>query len=485
MSMASALSNAISGITAASRGTEVVSANLANALTPGYGRRELELSPRILGGNGGGVHIDGVTRNVSPSVLSDLRQARAGLGQSTVSANFFKSLETSIGVPHEDGSLTMLLSTFDTSLVAAASRPDSDVRLRAVVESAQQLQSKIGNISDQIQNARSDADSQIGRQVDVLNASLDEVARLNRQIIVQKANGRDYASLQDARQSAIDRISSILPVQEVVRDNGRIALFTKGGAMLLDGKTPVRFGFEGSGHIVPQMTLAGGGLNQLTMDGETVTSAQSGFLRGGSLGALFELRDEIAPQEQARIDAFAHELISRFSDATVDPTLGPTDSGLFTDLGSNFDPANEVGIAQRLRLNTAVDPEQGGDLWRIRDGINATVPGDSGSSQLIYSMLQAISDVGPLASSQAPSGESSIHMFGATIISEISARRIETEAVQSHDQTLESSLQSALFENGVDSDREMEHLLALEKAYAANAKVIRAIDEMLDNILRI
>ena len=35
MSIANALNNAISGLTAAARGTEVVSSNLANALTPG------------------------------------------------------------------------------------------------------------------------------------------------------------------------------------------------------------------------------------------------------------------------------------------------------------------------------------------------------------------------------------------------------------------------------------------------------------------
>ncbi|MFD2438939.1 flagellar basal body protein [Paracoccus kondratievae] len=46
MSISSAISNAVSGLTAASRGTEVVSANIANALTPGYARRELNLSTR-------------------------------------------------------------------------------------------------------------------------------------------------------------------------------------------------------------------------------------------------------------------------------------------------------------------------------------------------------------------------------------------------------------------------------------------------------
>nr|WP_281200983.1 flagellar basal body rod C-terminal domain-containing protein [Paracoccus chinensis] len=40
-------------------------------------------------------------------------------------------------------------------------------------------------------------------------------------------------------------------------------------------------------------------------------------------------------------------------------------------------------------------------------------------------------------------------------------------------------------QDGVDSDREMETLLALERAYASNAKVLQAVDEMLQTMLRL
>lgn len=37
----------------------------------------------------------------------------------------------------------------------------------------------------------------------------------------------------------------------------------------------------------------------------------------------------------------------------------------------------------------------------------------------------------------------------------------------------------------MDSDREMETLLALERAYASNAKVLQAVDDMIQTILRL
>ena len=65
MSLSNALSNAVSGIVAASRGTEVVASNLSNALTPGYARRELQLSTRPYIAAGGGVSVTEEAENGS------------------------------------------------------------------------------------------------------------------------------------------------------------------------------------------------------------------------------------------------------------------------------------------------------------------------------------------------------------------------------------------------------------------------------------
>ncbi|MCZ7674927.1 MAG: flagellar basal body protein [Roseovarius sp.] len=53
MSISSALSNALSGLSASSAQVQLASANVANALTPGYAPRGLELSARATGGAGG------------------------------------------------------------------------------------------------------------------------------------------------------------------------------------------------------------------------------------------------------------------------------------------------------------------------------------------------------------------------------------------------------------------------------------------------
>ena len=92
MSISSALSNALSGLTASARAAEVVSNNVSNALTEGYARRELGLSTRSLGGEGAGVKVDGVERVQNRTILADRRLADAAAGNAAVHQQFYTDL---------------------------------------------------------------------------------------------------------------------------------------------------------------------------------------------------------------------------------------------------------------------------------------------------------------------------------------------------------------------------------------------------------
>jgi len=109
MSISSSLSNALSGLTAASRGAEVISSNVANALTDGYGARDISLSARF-GGGIGGVAVVGETRNVDQGLLSERRLADAAFGQADLHADFFAKAEALLGLPGEAGQVLRLLS---------------------------------------------------------------------------------------------------------------------------------------------------------------------------------------------------------------------------------------------------------------------------------------------------------------------------------------------------------------------------------------
>ena len=64
-------------------------------------------------------------------------------------------------------------------------------------------------------------------------------------------------------------------------------------------------------------------------------------------------------------------------------------------------------------------------------------------------------------------------------------RRVAAESESSVRNSRSETISGRLMADGVDSDAEMQRLLQYEQAYAANARVIQAIEEMMDQILRL
>lgn len=480
MSLSGSLSNALSGLNYASRAAEVAANNVANALNEHYARRVLEVSSRTLGTESQGVRIVGVSRIVDQVLLADRRLAEASLGDRDTRASYFNRIEKALGKT-SSGSLIDRIAAFDKAMISAASRPDSDARLDEVLRSAKSLVEGLASASAEVQGSRMSADAAIATQVESLNRAVEGVYELNRLITEHDVSGNDVSALLDQRQELVDQISSIVPIREVQRDFGQIALFTTNGAVLLDG-LPATVGFTPHPVIVPEMTIGGGLLSGLTLNGRAIeTSGDDSLIAGGSLAANFAIRDALAPEAQAQLDALARDLIERFADPGIDPSLAPGDPGLFTDNGLTFAPADEVGLAGRLSINALVDPEQGGLLRRLRDGLNAP-SGPNGDSTLLSAMEGALTAT-RVPSSGFGAGARSFSGLAADLLSGVSTDRLAAESEASFAVARWDSLHQQELANGVDSDAEMQQMLLIEQAYAANAKIVQTVDDLIKLLL--
>lgn len=483
MSISGSLSSALSGLTAAAKAAEVVSSNIANATTEGYGRREVITTARAVGRTGQGVQIVGVRRDVDAALLSDRRRAEATGGERDAKAAFFQRLEAAVGTTDSAISLGGRVAAFDTALLEAASLPDSEARLSQVAETARVLASHISTASQEVQAARADADDRIEADVDLLNRTLKQISELNSNIRATYAGTRDPSALIDQRQQLIDSIASVVPIREVTRDDGQIALYTTGGAMLVDGHAAV-FGFDPSGIVTAEMSFGAGSLSGLTLNGRAVaTSGADSPISGGELAAHVAVRDTLGPEAQAKLDALARDLVERFADSGVDPTLVAGQAGLFTDGGGNFLATNELGLAQRLTLNAAVDPQQGGALWRLRDGIGATTPGLAGNASGLVALQEALSTARVPSSGQFMTGARSFSALQGDMLSAMVSNRLTTESEASYANARTEALTQLELAAGVDTDQELQSLLLIEQAYTANAKVIQTVGEMIDTLL--
>ncbi|ODT61119.1 MULTISPECIES: flagellar hook-associated protein FlgK [Paracoccus] len=481
MSIAKAISNAMSGLTATARGTEVVASNLSNIMTPGYARREMVVTAQLLGG---GVRIDGITRIVNASLLSEARMAASSVGDVSARASFFQGMEKIVGLPGEPQALSTALTDFQAALSAAAARPDDEIRLSQIVSTASALAGRLNAASTAVQAARSTAQQDIASEVATVNAALERVAYLNARITVLDADGKDATPLMDERQQQIDRIARIVPVQEVTREGGKVALFTAEGAVLLDGSVPARLGVQGNAQVTAGQVV-GAPLELLTLNGTALSAAQMRLFGGGSLAANFQIRDQLGPQLQSELDDMAFELHQRLADPAVDPTLGAGDAGLFTDVGARADPATLVGLAGRIALNASVDPGQGGQLWRLRSGLQAPNGEPVGQSSVLNALVDALDAQRPAQPGSGFTGNGSLSSRFGSVESRVATRRVEAQADLAVRSSRQSTLSASMMAEGVDSDAEMQRLLQYEQSFAANARVLSAVDEMINQILRI
>jgi flagellar hook-associated protein 1 FlgK len=480
--MGNALSNALSGLNAVSRTASVVSSNVSNAMTEGYSRREIELSSQQLGQFGSGVSVVGVTRHTDPTVTGERRIADGEIALAETRAGFLDGFAHAMGQADEAGSITGQIVSLEASLIDAASRPESEARLQTVLYSAQSLAEKLNSTADSLMSSRMAADKDIGSTVEFLQSSLQQVVDFNVAIQQGISSGYDANSLLDQRQQVIDKISQIIPVKEVSRENGAVSLYTPGGAILVDSKA-VTIGFTPVATITPDMTIASGVLSGLTINGQPVsTDADKGAIAGGSLAGLFEVRDELIPDAQVKLDAVARDLIERFQTTDVDPTLGSA-AGLFTDGGAVLDTLNEEALSGRISVNALIDPAQSGDLWKIRDGLGAIAEGEQGDSTLLIAMTEALQNSRVVASGGFTTFERSAANLSADFYSLVEGDLLSVEIGMSFSSARQESLKTIELEAGVDTDFEMQQLLLIEQSYAANAKVIQTIDTLLSQLI--
>ena len=73
--------------------------------------------------------------------------------------------------------------------------------------------------------------------------------------------------------------------------------------------------------------------------------------------------------------------------------------------------------------------------------------------------------------------------LAADVLSNISGQRQQADIRQSYATTRQAAMTELQLADGVDTDAEMQDLLVIEQAYAANARVIQTIDSLIQTLI--
>ena len=144
------------------------------------------------------------------------------------------------------------------------------------------------------------------------------------------------------------------------------------------------------------------------------------------------------------------------------------------------------GIASSITVNPALLQSAGGNPLLLRDGgINGAAyssnpSGASGFSTLLDTHVQALDEPMAFDAAAGISTSSSILAFAAESIGWLELNRSDAEsAAESREASRFRSEEAFSNITSVSLDEEMSILLELEQSYKASARLISAVDEML------
>ncbi|MCA8902660.1 MAG: flagellar hook-associated protein FlgK [Hyphomonas sp.] len=482
MTISSAINAARTGLQATSLRADIAAANVANANTAGYVRRSVLLAESLVSGGTTGVHSAGIARSQDYALTAQRRSLTSDLAQADMMSSTWQTISSRVGNSLDGTGLFAQFSKFETTLTDLALTPESASNATAVLGAAQGIVSEFNSLSQMVFDLRAEADNEIALGVERVNSALQGIEKLNTQLTGMSRSTPEAAALMDERQRLLDQISEYIPVKAVDREYGKIDIVTPDGVFLLAGQART-VEFSPSTAFGPGVTVDNGGLSRLMVDGVDLTPGANSFgaVSSGLFGALFTLRDSDLPELGAQLDTLAGDLISRLSDDSIDPTKTPGAYGIFIDSAGTGDP----GLAGRIRVNPAIDPAQGGAVWRLRDGLEATAPGLASDSSILNAMLDAVTAIRPINSNGIQGSFSSTDMV-AQFSSIVGQKRLQNDYVLSSTNAQHTLLVEAeRAENGVDIDSEMQDLLLIEQAYAANARVIEIAGSMIDRLMEL
>lgn len=400
MSLSSALSIAMSGLSASQAGLSIVSSNVANASTPGYVSQSLNLNEYGAGSVGTGVQVAGITRALDTYVQSQLRTETSGGGYADQMSSVLQQLQTVYGTPGGQGTLETAFSNLTTAVQGLAANSGAYSSQSAVVTAAQNMAQELNSTTQGIQALRTNVQQDIATSVASANADMTQIANLNTQLQGLSPTDPSTATLEDQRDTAINQLAKLVDVRVSTTGNNQVSIYTNSGVQLVGAQAstlsfngPATLGASNLYNTNP--TQNGVGTITLTSPSGATTDmdATNGF-SSGQIAADLKLRDTTLVQAQNQVDQLAASMSSALSDTTTAGTAvtSGTQAGFTLDL-TNMQPGNTINLTY---TNTATGAQQ--QLQIVAVGSSSVLPLPTPSSTSPNTAVVGVNVSGGMAS---------------------------------------------------------------------------------------
>ncbi|MFA5494429.1 MAG: flagellar hook-associated protein FlgK [Porticoccaceae bacterium] len=293
----------LSGLNTAQIALNTTSNNISNVYTPGY-NRELAIVEQK---NHGGVGVIAVQRQFDYFIASQLNGSTSTLA--ALDSYYSQVSQIDNLLADQEVGLAPLMQKFFASLQALAATPSDPAARQGVIGAANTLTAQFRSFDSYLRDMQDGINGQIGAEVAQINNRLEQLAELNREIVVAAASqGEAPNSLLDMRDQIVAELSEHLDVRVSIQDGLTYNIALNNGQPLVTGTRA--FSLEAMASTAdPSRLVVGyndGAGNRVELNDKVI--------KGGGLGGLLQFRSETLDKVQNSIGLMAVSLAVGFND---------------------------------------------------------------------------------------------------------------------------------------------------------------------------
>lgn len=467
MSALSSLNVATRALQAQQRALDVTGQNIANANTVGYSRQRAELTSvggstvsavwSTTNGQGGGVAADTVTRIRDAFMEGRALSEHSNSAQLTVESDAYTQVEDTLDEPGTTG-LSATLNTMWTSFedvsgtvtdASSTSGGNSASSRSTVLKNVGAVAGRLNTMANALDSQWSQTRENLGTTIDAANATVTQIAALNKQIQSATQSGLATNELQDKRDSLVLDLAGSIGAVSSTGTDGMVDVSVN-GVSLVSGTSSTALKVSGASAL---SELADKGLSVSTDPGGTAVTV------GGTAAGQSNVLTTIVPAYATALDDVAVNLASVLNTAQAAGALADGTAG--EDLLGASDGSTTV-TAKNISLLTT-------------DGSKLAASSTVGIASTDTSNAQAMAKLG------SSSGINAAYRTVVTKLGVDAAGSSQSLTVQNAiTSTVDTSRESV---SGVDTDEEMTNLLAYQHGYQAAAKLVTTMTDILDTLI--
>ena len=453
------------------RALTVVQNNITNSTTPGYATQSLNLSARPLdaaGGLAGGVAAQGLASARDEYAEEEVRRQLQSLGKYETQTSGVSSIESLFDVTGNSG-IPADLNNLYSSFSAWAASPNSASARQMVIANAGNLASDVHSLAGSLAQVSDDVESQIGSTV----TQIDQLAADIQQYNVERLRQGSSDPGSDANlHSSLEQLSELVDVSVVNQPDGTVTVLMDGGSPLVAGASQYSIS---SGLAVPS-----GAANPQSPPSSQIFDSQgndvTSQIQGGKLGGLLDVHNRVLASLVG--DGQQAGSLNQFAKAFADTVNGILESGtVSTDSGAakgaalfTYDDSDPTLAAGTFALNSAIT---GSDLAPVDASGNA-----NGNANELASLASSTS-AGGIDGLTFGDFFSQIASFVGRESSTASTNETSQESVVSQTKSLRDQA------SGVSLDQQAVLLLQFQKSYAATARLLSTLNNLLDTTINL